>query len=547
MNLSCARAAGGASAERPASARPSAARRGERSQCRFECPCQFSFEKQLRRGRRQRRRRRSASVGRSATHRAAFEVDHARGQALGLAEVVGAHHERHAVGGEAGEQRLDLALGASGRGSRWARRGTAPPAAAPRRAPARGAAAGRPTARAPAAAPARPGRRAAAPASARSRALARAARRPATARARRLLQHRQAQHEGPLEHHRLRAAPASQPPRARRDGGSRPCSARSSVVLPEPLAPTSAMNSPRAHAAASTRAAAPAPSPKRNRRPPRSAVSSGASDGRRSSHPRQRRAVAALQPGRCSSVEHAAPRASSTMPSASASGRSPLLVSSAMAVVITRVTPSMLPPTIITAPTSAIARPKAASSTVSSAQRLVPASAARRCSGRAPSERSWSPPSRSASPTSWRVSAATIGSTRIVCAITIAVGVNRMPQRAERPAARQQQVDHQPDHHRRQRQQRVQQPAAPRAGRESAPPPARRPAQPEAGGAAGRPLPLTAQRQRRRCAAGRGRHGRSVRTAVRNSARRRSSDGSLILARILDAATRCRDDMNRHA
>src|SRR6266853_1802484 len=41
----------------------------------------------------------------------------------------------------------------------------------------------------------------------------------------------------------------------------------------------------------------------------------------------------------------------------SASGRSPLLVSSAIVVVITRVTPSMFPPTIMTAPTSAAARP----------------------------------------------------------------------------------------------------------------------------------------------------------------------------------------------
>ena len=37
------------------------------------------------------------AAGRSATHFAAFQVDHARGQALGLAEVVGAHHQRHAV------------------------------------------------------------------------------------------------------------------------------------------------------------------------------------------------------------------------------------------------------------------------------------------------------------------------------------------------------------------------------------------------------------------------------------------------------------------
>jgi len=43
-----------------------------------------------------------------------------------------------------------------------------------------------------------------------------------------------------------------------------------------------------------------------------------------------------------------------------------LLVSSAIVVVITRVTPSMLPPTMITAPTSAIARPNPASSTVAS-------------------------------------------------------------------------------------------------------------------------------------------------------------------------------------
>ncbi len=59
----------------------------------------------------------------------------------------------------------------------------------------------------------------------------------------------------------------------------------------------------------------------------------------------------------------------STSPSASASGRSPLLVSSAIAVVMTRVKPSMLPPTIITAPTSAAARPKPASSAVSSEKR----------------------------------------------------------------------------------------------------------------------------------------------------------------------------------
>ena len=47
-----------------------------------------------------------------------------------------------------------------------------------------------------------------------------------------------------------------------------------------------------------------------------------------------------------------------------------MLVSSAMAVVITRVTPSMLPPTTITAPTSEAARPKPAITTVSSEKRV---------------------------------------------------------------------------------------------------------------------------------------------------------------------------------
>ena len=45
-----------------------------------------------------------------------------------------------------------------------------------------------------------------------------------------------------------------------------------------------------------------------------------------------------------------------------ASGRSPFDVSSAIAVVMTRVKPSILPPTMSTAPTSAAARPKPASS-----------------------------------------------------------------------------------------------------------------------------------------------------------------------------------------
>ena len=53
------------------------------------------------------------------------------------------------------------------------------------------------------------------------------------------------------------------------------------------------------------------------------------------------------------------------MPKPNAKGKSPLLVSKAMAVVMTRVKPSMLPPTTMTAPTSDTARPNAANTTVS--------------------------------------------------------------------------------------------------------------------------------------------------------------------------------------
>ena len=52
------------------------------------------------------------------------------------------------------------------------------------------------------------------------------------------------------------------------------------------------------------------------------------------------------------------------MPSASASAILPFEVSSAIAVVMVRVTWSILPPTIMTAPTSAMARPKPASTAV---------------------------------------------------------------------------------------------------------------------------------------------------------------------------------------
>ena len=134
---------------------------------------------------------------------AAFEVDHARGQALGLAEVVRAHHQRHAVGGEARRSAPRPRAWPTGRGSRWARRGTGCPAAPPRRAPAPGAAAGRPTARAPAgrASSARPTRCSARSARA-ARSRARHAGQPQRRRAGCAHTDRRSRN-GPLEHHRL--------------------------------------------------------------------------------------------------------------------------------------------------------------------------------------------------------------------------------------------------------------------------------------------------------------------------------------------------------
>ena len=52
------------------------------------------------------------------------------------------------------------------------------------------------------------------------------------------------------------------------------------------------------------------------------------------------------------------------IPSANASSKFPFDVSKAIVVVITRVEPAIFPPTIITAPTSAIARPNPAKTAV---------------------------------------------------------------------------------------------------------------------------------------------------------------------------------------
>ena len=93
----------------------------------------------------------------------------------------------------------------------------------------------------------------------------------------------------------------------------------------------------------------------------------------------------------------------------------------------------MLPPTIITAPTSDTARPNAVMTTVSNAYRSSHTSSRLRTSGPAPSERSCSPCARSASSTAWRVSAVTTGSTRMACASTIALNENSQPRKPSGP------------------------------------------------------------------------------------------------------------------
>ena len=100
---------------------------------------------------------------------------------------------------------------------------------------------------------------------------------------------------------------------------------------------------------------------------------------------------------------------------------------------MTRVKPSMLPPTIITAPTSDTARPKAVMPTVSSANRSSHSSRAARCQRLAPSDCHCSPWARSASSMAWRVRAVTTGTTSTVCATTIAWKLNIQPRKPSGP------------------------------------------------------------------------------------------------------------------
>src|SRR5215468_4904457 len=137
-------------------------------------------------------------------------------------------------------------------------------------------------------------------------------------------------------------------------------------------------------------------------------------------------------------------RAISTRPSPMASGRSPFEVSSAIAVVMVRVKPSMLPPTMSTAPTSAAARPKPASSAVTRLKRPSQISVAMRPSGPTSIAASSSRYSLHKSSTVCRVSAAMIGAISTVCDDHRLRGEQKTP-RPERPGARQQEIDGEPD------------------------------------------------------------------------------------------------------
>ena len=76
----------------------------------------------------------------------------------------------------------------------------------------------------------------------------------------------------------------------------------------------------------------------------------------------------------------------------------------------------------------------AVSSTVSTPKRSCTSISSALWNGPAPSERNWSPPSRRPSSTSRRDNAAISGTTRMLCAMTIAVGVNKMPIAPSGPA-----------------------------------------------------------------------------------------------------------------
>jgi hypothetical protein len=110
-----------------------------------------------------------------------------------------------------------------------------------------------------------------------------------------------------------------------------------------------------------------------------------------------------------------------------------LEVSSAIAVVIVRVKPSILPPTMMMAPTSAAARPKPAKSAVTRLKRASQISAVTRPTGPRFIAVSSSRYSIQRSSMVCRVNAAMIGVTSTVCATIIAPGVNSRPNEPSGP------------------------------------------------------------------------------------------------------------------
>ena len=237
---------------------------------------------------------------------------------------------------------------------------------------------------------------------------ARARRTPREPRARAHVgQRREAQHARPLEHHRLargarrgratRCAPAV--------GASRPCSSAQQHAL------AGAVGADDRDARARRRSRRSTPSMQRVRRAEAHGRRRCEHRQRRSAASRSRHGGAARPPCAARSaarVQREHERRAARCRAPSASGRSPLLVSSAIAVVITRVTPSMLPPTIITAPTSERGAPEAGEHHGEQREAHVPEqrergarSAARRASAAARDTRAthW---------TSWRVYACSI-------------------------------------------------------------------------------------------------------------------------------------------
>ena len=104
-----------------------------------------------------------------------------------------------------------------------------------------------------------------------------------------------------------------------------------------------------------------------------------------------------------------------------------------MAVVSTRVWPSMLPPTIRTAPTSEKLLPRAVATARAMPLRASRSTARRACHGLAPRLRTWRIRSGGTASTAAMVIPTTNGRARTVWARTIACGVNSQPSEPSGP------------------------------------------------------------------------------------------------------------------